>query len=118
MKTLQMAKDLKVPSTIANQATCLVGIRGSGKTNSAGVIAEELLDQNQPIVVLDPTDAWFGLRSSADGKSDGYPVYVFGGPHGDLELLETSGKEIAEFVATTRVSVISPLAEITRPTAA
>ena len=65
MKTLQMAKDLKVPSTIANQATCLVGIRGSGKTNSAGVIAEE--------------------------------------------LLETSGKEIAEFVATTRVSVIRSL---------
>lgn len=109
MKRLQIASDLALPAAVASQAVCLIGIRGSGKTNTAGVMAEELLDHGQPIVVLDPTDAWFGLRSSRDGKSDGYPIYVFGGPHGDLDLLETSGKEIAEFVAATRVSVILSL---------
>lgn len=108
-KFLKVSDRLSLPLAIANQATVLVGIRGSGKTNTAGVIAEELLDHKQPIVVLDPTDAWFGLRSSRDGKSDGYPVYVFGGPHGDLDLLETAGKELAEFVASTRVSVILSL---------
>lgn len=108
-KSLKIAEGLALPAAISSQAVCLIGVRGSGKTNSAGVMAEELLDHGQPIVVIDPTDAWFGLRSSRDGKSDGYPIYVFGGPHGDLDLLETSGKEIAEFVATTRVSVILSL---------
>jgi hypothetical protein len=73
-----------------------------GKTNTAGVIAEELLDRGQQIVVLDPTDAWWGLRSD-------YPVFIFGGPHGDLPLKETDGKTLAEFVVSEQVPIILSL---------
>lgn len=102
MKKLHLASDLALPADIAGQTLALVGIRGSGKTNTAGVIAEELLTLNQPIVVLDPTDAWWGLRS-------GYPVFIFGGPHGDLPLQETDGKVLAEFVVTEQVPLILSL---------
>lgn len=77
MKQLQLAKNLALPIEMAGQAVALVGIRGSGKTNTAGVIAEELLEQHQQIVVIDPTDAWWGLRSD-------YPVFIFGVRASDL----------------------------------
>lgn len=102
MTKLRLADDLQLPAEIAGQTVGLVGIRGSGKTNTAGVIAEELLDRHQPIVVLDPTDAWWGLRS-------GYPVFIFGGPHGDIPLAETDGKVLAEFVVTEQVPLILSL---------
>jgi len=101
-KTLKISDTLGLPLAVASQAVCLVGIRGSGKTNTAGVIAEELLDQHQQIVVLDPTDAWWGLRSK-------YPVFIFGGPHGDLPLAETDGKTLAEFVVQEQVPIILSL---------
>jgi len=96
---LWLSKTLALPVALAGQTTALVGIRGSGKTNTGGVIAEELLDRHQPIVVLDPTNAWWGIRS-------GYPVFIFGGPHGDLPLAETDGKVLAEFVVTEQVSIV------------
>lgn len=51
-----------------------------------------------PIVVLDPTGAWYGLRSSIDGKSDGFPVVIIGGSHGDVPMDEHAGKIIADLV--------------------
>jgi hypothetical protein len=100
--TLALGAGLTVPIEMAGQAVALVGIRGSGKTNTAGVIAEELLDHGQQIVVIDPTDAWWGLRSK-------YPVFIFGGPHGDLPLAETDGKTLAEFVVQEQVPIILSL---------
>lgn len=102
MKKLQLSKDLSLPVDVAGQAVALVGIRGSGKTNTAGVIAEELLEQRQQIVVIDPTDAWWGLRSE-------FPVFIFGGPHGDLGLEEADGKTLAEFVVEEQVPIILSL---------
>ncbi len=99
---LELGPHLSVPIDVAGQAVVLVGIRGSGKTSTAGVIAEELLDHGQPIVVLDPTDAWWGLRSK-------YPVVIFGGPHGDLPLTETDGPTLAEFVVQEKVPIILSL---------
>lgn len=99
---LRISKELALPIDVAGQTIGLVGIRGSGKTNTAGVIAEELLDQNHPVVVIDPTDAWWGLRS-------GYPVFIFGGTHGDIPLQDTDGRVIAEFVVKEQVPLILSL---------
>lgn len=99
---LKLGDGLQIPIDVAGQALVLVGIRGSGKTNTAGVIAEELLDVGRQIVVLDPTDGWWGLRSD-------YPVFIFGGPHGDLPLNETDGKTLAEFVVQEKVPIILSL---------
>jgi hypothetical protein len=99
MSKIQLAPNLTLPLDIAGETIGILGIRGSGKTNTAGVLAEELLDRHYPIVVIDPTDAWWGLRSK-------YPVFIFGGQHGDLPLAETDGDTIAEFVVHEGVSVI------------
>lgn len=48
MSKLHLADNLKLPTAIATQAISVLGIRGSGKTNTAGVIAEELLAIGQP----------------------------------------------------------------------
>lgn len=109
MKSLNIASNLKLPLELAQQAICTVGIRGSGKTNTGRVMAEELLDAGVPICVIDPTDAWWGLRASRDGKGEGYPVFIFGGEHGDLPLEETHGKTIAEFLVGERVPVVLSL---------
>ena len=105
-KQLHVSDSLSLPLELGSQAGAIFGIRGSGKTNTAGVLAEELLKAGQPIAVVDPTDAWFGLRSSADGKRPGFPVFIFGGSHGDLPLAEADGKVIAEFIVQERVPVI------------
>lgn len=107
---LNVASALSLPLDIAGQAICIFGIRGSGKTNTAGVLAEELLDHGQPIVVIDPTDAWWGLRAGRDGSTEGgYQIFIFGGSHADVPLEETDGKVIAEFLVKEQVSVILSL---------
>jgi hypothetical protein len=100
--TLALSSDLALPLAVAGQVIALVGIRNAGKTNTAGVIAEELLDRHHQVVFLDPTDASWGLRS-------GYPIFIFGGPHGDVPLNEADGKTIAEFVVMERVPLILSL---------
>lgn len=103
---LNLAHNLKLPTQIATQAISVLGIRSSGKTNTAGALAEELLAIDQPVVVVDPTDAWWGLRSSADGKQAGYGILICGGSHGDLVLGENDGKALAEFLVAEQVSAI------------
>ena len=102
MKTLNLAPTLKAPVDLAAETTLVVGIRGSGKTNTAGVFAEELLSGGHPICVIDPTDAWWGLRSK-------WPVFIFGGSRADLPLQETDGKVIAEFLVAEQMPVIVSL---------
>ena len=54
-----------------------------------------MLEQKQQVAVIDPTGAWWGLRSSADGEGPGYPVAVFGGDHGDAPLESHAGAALA-----------------------
>lgn len=90
---------LWLPGEIATSTTAVLGIRGSGKTNTAGVICEGLLKAGQPVCVIDPLDVWWGIKSSADGQSEGFPVPIFGGHHADIEIDESSAKPLAALVA-------------------
>jgi hypothetical protein len=58
------------------------------------------------VVILDPIGAWWGLRSSADGQSEGLPFTILGGDHGDLPLEPTAGRVIADLVAAQPVLLI------------
>lgn len=80
------------------RTTAILALRRVGKTYTASVIAEEMYDAGVPWVVLDPTGAWWGMRSNASGKGDGLPVVILGGAHGDVPLEETAGKFVAELV--------------------
>jgi hypothetical protein len=105
-KALHLAKGLVLPADAVTQTFAIFGKRGSGKTNGATVLVEELLKVHLPVVILDPVDAWWGLKASFDGKGPGFPIYVFGGPHGDLPLEPSAGALIADVVAHERLPMI------------
>lgn len=95
---LHISEHLDLPIEAATQTIAILARKRVGKTYTASVIAEELIEAKIPIVVLDPTGAWWGLRSLADGKHEGYPVIIIGGGHADVPLEETAGKVIADLV--------------------
>lgn len=105
-KALKISDDLSLPIDAVTGTFCVVGIRGSGKSTTAAVMAEEMLKAKQQIVVLDPKDDWWGLRSSADGKSEGLPVTILGGSHQDAPLESTAGALVAELILNERISAI------------
>jgi DNA helicase HerA-like ATPase len=57
---------IQLPPEAITETFVILGKRGSGKTTTARVLAEELLHINLPVVIVDPTGVWWGLRSSAD----------------------------------------------------
>jgi hypothetical protein len=95
---LRIAIDLDLPLDVVTQPIAILARRGAGKTYTASVIVEEVIGAKVPVVVLDPTGAWWGLRSSVDGDRPGLPVIIFGGDHGDVPLEPTAGKVIADVV--------------------
>lgn len=106
---LKIADDLTFSAEAITETFAVLGIRGSGKTNTAVVMAEQMVEANQQVVVLDPTDGWFGMRSSCDGKSAGLQIIVAGGDHGDLPLEGANGHIMAEFVVESGASIIFSL---------
>jgi hypothetical protein len=98
MNGLNISPSLTLPLDSVTKTFAIIAQRRKGKTYTANVMAEEMVDAGIPWVALDPTGAWWGLRSSADGRHPGLPVYVFGGDHGDLPLERTAGKMIADLV--------------------
>src|SRR6202042_2340156 len=109
MKSIRLAKDFSVPVDVCTSAIGVVGIRGSGKSTTAGVLVEGAIDAGVPAAVIDPTGGWYGLKSSAGGKSPGLPVYVFGGEHGDLPLDPGAGDIVGQFVVQRRVPIVLDL---------
>jgi DNA helicase HerA-like ATPase len=65
-----------------------------------------VLKAHQQVVIMDPKGDWWGLRSSADGKSAGLPITLMGGKHGDVPLEPTAGALIADLVVDEGVSVV------------
>ena len=105
---LRVSDDLVLGPEFIVSTAGIFATKGMGKSFLAQVLAEEMLGQGQVIVVIDPTDAWSGLRSSADGKSAGYPILVIGGDHGDLKLEPEAGAgvRLAEAIVAERFSCV------------
>jgi hypothetical protein len=103
--TLKLAHKLELPNDAVTQTFLILGKRGSGKTNTAVVLAEEMI-KLAPIVVLDPIDAWWGLKSSFEGDRPGLNIYVFGGRHPDLPLDPHTGELMARLFIEHRISMI------------
>jgi hypothetical protein len=103
---LRISDDLVLGADFVTSTQAILAQKGKGKSYTAAVEAEELLDAGQLIVIVDPTDAHFGLRSSPDGRSTGYPIAVFGGDHGDVQLEPGGGAVLAEAIVRERFSAI------------
>src|SRR5688572_2629008 len=109
-RTLKISSTLSLPlDGFLTGTQAILAQKGRGKSYTASVQAEELLRLGQQVVVIDPTGAWHGLRSSADGKSAGYPIVVLGGDRGDVPLETTAGEVIADAIATEHFSAIIDL---------
>ncbi len=84
---LRIGKDgFGLPIELVTSTQAILARKRRGKSYTASVQAEELLRHKQQIAAIDPTGAWWGLRSSATGDGPGFPVVVFGGDHGDVPL--------------------------------
>ncbi len=99
MSKLRVSEHLSLPIDAVTETFSFLAKRGAGKTYSASVMAEEMLKAGQQIVALDPTGAWFGLRS-------GFPIMVAGGEHADIPLEEHSGEILASAIVENRLSAI------------
>lgn len=106
MTTLNISKTLSLPIDFVTSTHAILAKKRSGKSYAAQVLAEELLAAGQQVIAFDPTGAWWGLRSSTDGKSPGFPIAVLGGEHGDVPLEATAGEVIAEAVVSDRFSAV------------
>lgn len=98
-----------LPLGVVSDAQAVMGLRGKGKTSTVVVMVEEALDNGVQVIIIDPTDVWWGLKSSKSGKSGGYPVVILGGPHGDLPLTAEGGVPLADFAVENRVPMILSL---------
>lgn len=106
---LAISNDLQLPIEAVTQTFGIIAKRGVGKTYTASVMAEEMLMNGMQVVILDPIGVWWGLRSSADGQKPGLPIVIFGGDHGDIEVIPESGAKIASILVDERVPAVIDL---------
>jgi uncharacterized protein len=99
---LKIADDLALPLEAVTQTFGILAKKGAGKTYTAAVLAEEMLKAGQCVAIVDPTGAWWGIRS-------GFPVAVFGGDHADVPLQEGAGEVVAQAVVENRFSALLDL---------
>lgn len=98
VRDLRIAPGLRLGPEFVTKTAAILAQRRKGKTYTGSVLAEEMVAAQMPFVALDPTGAWWGLRASADGKSEGLPVTILGGNHGDVPLDRSDGTAIADLV--------------------
>ena len=95
---------LSAPDSTTMTAAILAK-KGSGKTYLGMVLAEEFLVSpglGVPVVIVDPTGVWYGLRSMSDGSPSSFPILTLGGEYGDLSLSHTHGNQAALLVQDIR----------------
>jgi uncharacterized protein len=103
-----------IPDAALGQHIAVLGKTGSGKTFAAKAsIVEPLLELGRRVSVVDPTGAWWGLRSSRDGKGPGFPVIVLGGDHGDLPLPANGGAAVARLITEQGVNLVADTSQLT-----
>src|SRR3990167_10087608 len=95
---LKISKEISLPLDIVTQTIAILAKRRAGKSYTARKLVEQLLKANQQVVFVDPKGDQWGLRSSADGKSPGFPIIILGGEHGDAPLEVNAGEVVAKLV--------------------
>lgn len=102
-----------IPEAALQQHIAVLGKTGSGKTFAVKGIVEHLLEAGRHVGIVDPTDAWWGLRSSRDGKGPGFPILVLGGDHGDLPLPALGGAAVARLLVEQGVNLVASTKHLT-----
>ena len=103
-----------IPDAALDADIAILGKKGRGKTFTAKGIVERLLHLQRRVVVLDPLSVWWGLKASADGRSAGFAIPVFGGPHADIPLHDAAGRNIGELIVSSGISAVLDLGQMRR----
>lgn len=114
MNKLRLADNLFLPVDMVTDTVGILAIKGSGKTYTFLVLVEEMVKNALPIIILDTMGVCWGIRSSADGKSPGFPIVILGGGHGDVPLESTAGKVIADWVVLERQPAVLDISEFSK----
>lgn len=109
MTKLRIGSDLALPVDAVTQTFGILAKRRVGKSYTARRFAEQFYKAGQQIVIVDPKGDWWGIRSSADGKSPGLSVVILGGERGDVPLEVGGGEIVAKLVVEEHVSVLLDL---------
>lgn len=97
------------PMAALAQHSAFIGKTGSGKSFAARGCVEQMLEAKKRVCIIDPTGVWYGLKSSADGKTAGFPVVTFGGDHADVAITEKMAAALGELVALSDLSCVIDL---------
>lgn len=90
-----------IPDTALAQHIAVLGMTGSGKTSTEKLLIEHVVAGGARVCVLDTLKSdWWGITSSASGKSPGLPFKILGGPRGHLPLHSSAGKAIGQLVGS------------------
>ena len=100
---LKLSEDLNLRiEDITGKCIAVLGIRGSGKTNTAAVITEELLSAGFPVAVIDIDGEYWGLKEK-------YEIIHIGKGNVDVEISPNQGAPVAKFSIERGVPVILDL---------
>lgn len=110
-QVIPMGPGLKLPIETILQRKSILAKTGAGKSNTACVYVEGALDLGVQTIVIDPKGDWWGLRSNASGRGEGYPVLIMGGDHADVPLDPKAGTMVGKWLAETPVSVVLDVSE-------
>jgi len=105
---INIAEDfgLSVQKHLIDRGVAILGMRGSGKSYTVGVICEELLDIGQPIIVIDLMGEYYTLRER-------YPILIasIGDPdYADIkDIDEDTAPQLVEFVVSNGLSLVLDL---------
>lgn len=103
------ALPLAIPPACLKQHLVVLGKTGAGKSSALRHIVEHLLSKVKRVCIIDPKGDWHGLTSSADGKSEGFPVLMFGdfkNKRSDVPMDGRAGKTVAEVICSSNQSCV------------
>lgn len=106
---LRISKEISLPLEVITQTIAILAKRRAGKSYTMRKLVEQLLTTGQQVCLIDPKGDQWGIRSSSDGKSAGFPIVILGGEHGDAPLEPSAGEVVAKLVVQERVSVLLDL---------
>lgn len=99
MTTVAHAQE--IIAAIRRSHVAVLGKTGSGKTSTEKLMVESSVAENFRVCVLDTIKSdWWGITSSASGKSPGLPFKILGGPRGHVPLHSSAGKVIGQLVGS------------------
>jgi hypothetical protein len=106
---VRISSDLQLPDDAITQVFGFLAQRGAGKTYSAGKLVEGLLTLHAQCIVIDPIGNWWGLQRSADGKSAGFAIPVFGDADSnvvDVVIAQDQGEHVGRLLIEKNLSAI------------